>query len=224
MRPTVNAGSGHEETGTAGDDPTALTHGRVDLCRDIVSDSGTRYHIRPIEPGDAARLVAFHQHLSSRSVYLRFFSYHPVLSKAEVTRFTNVDNLNRLALVATDGDSLLAVGRFDREAGDTEAEVAFVVADGHQHHGIGSLLLDELARAGRERGILTFRAETLFENKAMLDVFHHAGFAVESRVEFGTVILRFPISLTPAYEAALARREAARRGPHRGTSETANPG
>jgi len=85
-----------------------------------------------------------------------------------------------------------------------------IVADEFQHHGIGTLLLDELARAARERGVEAFRADTLAENSAMLDVFRHAGFPVSSSIEYGTVTLRFPIQLTDDYRAALAAREATR--------------
>ena len=181
-----------------------------ELERDVVSDGDLHYHVRPIRPDDAPRLVAFHHHLLPRSVFLRFFSFHPELSPKEVEHFTCVDYVNRLALVAESEDRLIAVGRYDSAPGDTEAEVAFVVSDEFQHHGIGALLLDELARAARVRGITSFRAETLCENRAMLDVFHHSGFPVTSSVEYGTVTLRFPIEPTDAYEAALADREASR--------------
>ena len=156
-------------------------------------------------PTTRARLVAFHQLLSPHSVYLRFFTFHPTLSQGEVERFTTVDYVNRLALVATAGDRLIAVGRFDRTPGETEAEVAFVVADEYQHHGIGSLLLDELARAAWQRGVEVFRADTLAENAAMLDVFRHAGFPVTSGIEYGTVTLRFPIEPTDALPVRAGR-------------------
>ena len=152
--------------------------------------------------------MAFHEHLSTRSVYLRFFTLHPTLSDVEVARFTTVDYVDRLALVATVDDRLIAVARYDRPPGETEAEVAFVVADEYQHHGIGSRLLDDLATAARARGVLTFRAETLAENHQMLDVFRHAGFPVSAHTEYGTVTLRFPIAVTPDHEAARARHEA----------------
>src|ERR1019366_6400557 len=131
--------------------------------------------------------------------FLRFFSFHPELSPKEVEHFTCVDYVNRLALVAESEDRLIAVGRYDSAPGETEAEVAFVVADEFQHHGIGALLLDELARAAWERGIVSFRAETLSENRAMLDVFHHSGFSVSSSVEYGAVTLHFPIEPTDVY-------------------------
>ena len=183
-----------------------------DLERDVAA-GGLRYHIRPIRPDDASRLVAFHQLLAPHSVYLRFFTYHPTLSQGEVERFTTVDYVNRLALVATAGDRLIAVGRFDRAPAETEAEVAFVVADEYQHHGIGSLLLDELARAAWQRGVEVFRADTLAENATMRDVFRHTGFPVTSGIEYGTVTLRFPIEPTDAYRSALAAREETRRLP-----------
>jgi GNAT superfamily N-acetyltransferase len=181
-----------------------------ELERDVVSDESTCYHMRPIRPDDAAGLMAFHLHLAPRSVYLRFFTFHPTLSEAEVQRFTCVDYVNRLALVAEIDGNLIAVGRFESKPGEAEAEVAFVVADEYQHHGIGSLLLDELAQAARSRGISTFTAETLGENCTMLDVFRHAGFPVSSSVEYGTVMLRFPIEPTEKYRAALAGRESRR--------------
>jgi|GEM_PF-153047 GNAT superfamily N-acetyltransferase len=181
-----------------------------DLERDVMSDRKTRYHLRPIRPDDGAMLIAFHRHLAPRSIYLRFFTFHPTLTEAEVQRFTCVDYVNRLALVAEIEGRLIAVARFDSKPGDAEAEVAFVVADEYQHHGIGSLMLDELARAARRRGITTFRADTLAENHTMLDVFRHAGFSISSSIDYGTVTLRFPIEPTETYQAALAARESKR--------------
>jgi len=192
-----------------------------ELEHDVVSGGNLHYHVRPIRTDDGPRLVTFHSHLLPRSVFLRFFTFHPELSSKEVEHFTCVDYVNRLALVAEIGDHLIAVGRYDSAPGATEAEVAFVVSDAFQHHGIGAFLLDELVRAARARGITAFRAETLCENHAMLDVFRHAGFPVTSSIEYGTVTLRFPIEPTDAYEAALADREALRQW--RGDSQATPP-
>jgi GNAT superfamily N-acetyltransferase len=186
------------------------------LERDVAATDGLCFRVRPIRPDDAGRLVEFHRILSPQSVYLRFFTFHPTLSAVEVARFTTVDYVDRLALVAAEGDRLIAVGRFDRFPGTTEAEVAFIVADEFQHHGIGALLLDELVKAARERGIETFTAQTLAENHAMLDVFRHAGFPVTSRIEFGTVNVQFPLAPSEAAQAAVDAREARWRVPESG--------
>lgn len=187
----------------------------ADLERDAKT-GGLVLHVRPITPDDAPRLAAFHGGLSPYSIYLRFFSFHPVLSDQEVRRFTQVDYHDRLALVAVDGDRLVAVARYDRHRDSSDAEVAFVVDDQFQRHGIATLLLDELARAGWERGITSFSAETLLDNKGMVNVFFHSGFPVTYSHQGGVVSVRFPIEPVPAYREALAVRERSRTVPARG--------
>ena len=44
-------------------------------------------------------MTAFHESLSPRSVYRRFFFAHPHLSPGEVERFTHVDYVDRMAFV-----------------------------------------------------------------------------------------------------------------------------
>jgi len=155
--------------------------------------NGAELRLRPIRCNDAEKLVAFHAHLSFDSIYRRYFSLHPVLSATEVKHFTQVDYVNRLALVIEDGDELVAVGRYDRYPEGTTAEVAFVVRDDYQHLGLGHRLLDALAAAAWERGITDFSAETLSSNRAMMSVFRHSGFPVTSSREYNEVSVRFPI-------------------------------
>jgi GNAT superfamily N-acetyltransferase len=190
-----------------------------ELACDVTIDDGTRIHIRPIRPDDAAGLVAFHGTLSPESVYRRFFSVHPRLSDAEVARFTCVDYVDRLAFVALDGDRVIAVGRYDRTAGTTEAEVAFVVADHYQHHGIGTALLERLADAAWKNGITTFVASTMAENRQMLHVFSDSGFQVTRAFADGIIDVRFSIEPDDAYRAAReSRRSRTEKPRHRDES------
>jgi hypothetical protein len=109
---------------------------------DVVLSDGSTAHLRPITPADADALQRFHLSQSPESTYLRFFAPYPRLSDADLHRFTNVDHVDRVALVATVGDEILAVGRYDRIGGRREgtAEVAFNVSDHHQGRGLGSVL------------------------------------------------------------------------------------
>ena len=172
----------------------------------VLADGGTAF-VRPIAPADASRLAAFHARLSPESIYFRFFSPHPRLSTDELDRFTNVDHDARAALVMLIGEELIGVGRYDRLARGDTAEVAFVVSDAHQGRGVATLLLERLAAAARERGLRRFSADVLPHNRAMLGVFHDAGFDVASRFEDGIVRLVFPIDRTPRAAAAARRRE-----------------
>lgn len=160
----------------------------------VTTRSGDAVTLRPIRPDDAPRLIDFHQHLSPQSVYRRFFSVHPRLSAAEVERFTCVDRIDRQAFIAEDGDELIAVGRYDRSPGTDEAEVAFVVTDRYQHHGIARALLDALAASARLQGIGTFFACVLPENHDMLSVFTHSGFRVSTAIEDDVVNVRFDLT------------------------------
>jgi GNAT superfamily N-acetyltransferase len=167
---------------------------------------GTRVELRPIRDTDGPGMTAFHESLSPRSVYRRFFFAHPRLSTGEVERFTHVDYVDRMAFVVTDAERIVGVGRYERLEGTDEAEVAFVVTDAYQRRGIGALLLDRLAEVAVRQGITTFVAQTLSENRDMLGVFLTSGFPVESSSEGGTVSVRFPIEPTDDYTRVRGRR------------------
>ncbi len=172
----------------------------------MLADGGTA-HVRPIRPEDAPLLRAFHNRLSPESLYLRFFSPHPRLSEREVAHFTQVDHDARVALVVVLGEELIAVARYDRLPRSDEAEVAVIVADAQHGRGIASALLERLASAARERGVHRFTADVMPQNRAMLHVFHDAGFEVTSRFEDGVVRVSFPIDRTPENQAAALERE-----------------
>jgi GNAT superfamily N-acetyltransferase len=134
--------------------------------------------VRSIGPGDQEALRAFHRRLSDDTVRNRYFGSHPQLSVSEALRLTTLTHGSEAALVATAGDVLVGVGRYIRLGQSAAAEVAFVVADGYQHHGIGTELLALLARLAWSDGIRRFVADTLATNTAMLYVFRHSPDAV----------------------------------------------
>jgi acetyl coenzyme A synthetase (ADP forming)-like protein len=174
---------------------------------DVVLRDGGTAHVRPIEPTDGPALVAFHQRLSPETIHARFFSPKPTLTAAEVERFTHVDHVARVALVAELGDHLVGVARYERMDDAREAEVALVVTDEHQGRGIGTVLLEHLAAAARERGITRFVAETLATNRRMLEVFADAGFEEHTSYAGGAVLVELAIEPTDTARAAAFERE-----------------
>jgi GNAT superfamily N-acetyltransferase len=154
---------------------------------------GGRAVVRPISPGDADALRRFHEHLSQRSIQMRYFYPHKELKPDEVAHLTQVDGADRVALVVEHGGELIAVGRYDRLDDRTTAEAAFVVADEYQHHGLASMLLDQLVERARAAGISRLVAEVLVENAAMLSLFRQAGFPIQFKTEWGVVVLTMSI-------------------------------
>ncbi|MGD9957591.1 MAG: N-acetyltransferase family protein, partial [Candidatus Nanopelagicales bacterium] len=119
---------------------------------DVVLRDGRTARLRPIRPSDAERLAEFHRSLSEETIYYRFFAPYPELTDRDLARFTTVDHVDRVAFVALTGDDIIGVGRCDR-VDARDAEVAFVIRDAHQGRGLGSVLLEHLAAAARERGV-----------------------------------------------------------------------
>lgn len=173
---------------------------------DVLLRDGGAAHLRPIMPGDAERLVAFHDAQSEESVYFRFFAPYPHLSDNDVRRFTNVDHVDRGALVAVIGADIVGVARYDRISA-TEAEVAFNVADAHQGRGLGSVLLEHIAAAAREQGIVRFVAEVLPSNGRMISIFTDAGYRVRQGLDDGVVNLDFAIAPTASSVRVMRARE-----------------
>ncbi len=174
----------------------------------VLSDGGT-VHLRPITPDDADAILAFHSRLSDRTRYFRYFSPYPRMPRRDVERFTQVDYVSRVALIALLGDDIVAVGRYDRLGDEDAAEVAFVVQDDHQGRGLGSILLEHLAAAARENGLVRFVAEVLAENSTMVRVFLDAGYEVKRELEQGILHLEFAIDPTEQSVAVARAREQA---------------
>ncbi|GAA3614035.1 bifunctional GNAT family N-acetyltransferase/acetate--CoA ligase family protein [Marihabitans asiaticum] len=162
---------------------------------DVVLRDGSVARLRPILPSDAEGIHRFHSGQSEESIYLRFFAPIRRLSDKDVARFTQVDYVDRMALVALVRDDIIGIGRYDR-VDESSAEVAFNISDSYQGKGIGSVLLEHLAALAQERGITRFEAEVLPQNRKMLGVFSEAGYEVSRRYEDGVVMLHFDIAPT----------------------------
>jgi acyl-CoA synthetase (NDP forming)/RimJ/RimL family protein N-acetyltransferase len=174
---------------------------------DIVAADGGTVHLRPICPDDAEGLTGLMDRSSDQTRYYRFFGPMRRLSDRDLHRFTHVDHDSRVAFVVLLGDQIIGVGRYDRYPGTDDAEVAFLVEDAHQGRGLGSVLLEHLAAAGRERGVKRFVAEVLAQNSKMVRVFRDAGYKAERSYEDGVVHLTFPIEQTEDALAVAYERE-----------------
>jgi acetate---CoA ligase (ADP-forming) len=177
---------------------------------EVLRDGGSIL-IRAIRPDDKARLDEHFRGLSERSLYFRFMGMRRALGAAELARLTEPDFKDHAALVATlteDGrERFIGVGRYLRGSNRARAEIAFAVLDAHQGRGIGTLLLEHLARIASVNGIDEFEADVLGDNKRMLDVFAQSGFRVRRSFESGTVHVYFPTGETTEFLAANLARE-----------------
>jgi len=157
---------------------------------------GTTVTIRPIRPEDEPLMVKFHQTLSERSVYFRYF--HPMklsqrIAHERLTRICFIDYDREMALVVDHRDpetglhEILAVGRLIKLRGRNEAEFAIVISDQYQRQGIGTELLRRLLQIGRDKKIGRIVADILPENSGMQRVCEKLGFQLHYSLKEGVV-------------------------------------
>lgn len=151
---------------------------------DVLLADGTVATIRPVAADDGPALVSLHDRAEPESLRLRFFAVSRLAGRTYAEHV--VTSPDTLALVAERCGQVVAVATAEPVEAGT-AEVAFLVADEYHGLGLGSLLLEHLAAAGRARGCRRFLAEVLSENTGMLQVLRDAGFAVTRRAEAGSV-------------------------------------
>jgi acetyltransferase len=143
--------------------------------------------VRPIRPEDEPLLVEFHEALSERSVYSRYFQALKLSRRTaheRLTRICYLDYDREIALVAETTDPatnramILGVGRLSRIRGTRDAEFALLVRDAYQNLGVGSELLRRLIAIGRDEGLARIVGELLMDNREMRKVCEKLGFKV----------------------------------------------
>lgn len=135
--------------------------------------------LRPISPRDFELERDFVRGLSRSTSYLRLMSGRQP-SADEVRRWTEIDWRREGALVATVRvdciERQIGVARYVAQPGETEAEIAIVLSDAWQGHGLGVPLLASLIELARQSGITRLFGATLSENAAMIALGRRLGF------------------------------------------------
>lgn len=150
----------------------------AELGRTELAD-GTEIGFRYGRPSDRDALISAFDRLSARSRYLRFFQRMQQMPAALIERLIDVDQTDRVAVVAFlvgDPDTLIGVVRYIRYSEQPDrADVALTVLDDYQGEGLASHMYDLLTSIATSRQIATFTADVLRENTPMLRFFRARG-------------------------------------------------
>jgi acetyltransferase len=152
-----------------------------------------RVLIRPVLPQDEQLTSAFFSGLPARARYDRFMAPMPNLPPSLVKRFTNVDYVSHVALVAEvfagGHETVVAEARYASGADPAVAEFAVSVAEAWQGRGLASLLLGKLICRAAGAGIARMTGETLASNARMLHLARKAGFTATPSAEVRELVL-----------------------------------
>ena len=152
---------------------------------------GSSIRVRDLAPDDRDKLRAGFEELSPTARLMRFGRTVDELPESMLDALMDVDGHDHVALVAVEdtepeGDGL-GIARFIREPYETAAaEAAITVAEGQRGRGVGTALLQALARRATREGVTEFRNYVLAENVAMRRVFEDLGAHVA--VQGGSIV------------------------------------
>ena len=150
-----------------------------------IMKGGIEVTIRPIRVEDEPLMVKFHETLSDRTVYLRYFSSLSLARRTAHERLVRIcfsDYEREMVLVAEYRDPqtgelhILGVGRLNKLQTDKAGELAVLVADQYQHRGLGSELLRRLIQIARDEKLSRIVAEMLRDNLAIQTTLRRLGF------------------------------------------------
>lgn len=177
---------------------------------DVVVRDGSTVSLRQAEERDVIPLLQFLQSLSPESLYFRFHG-RPALTEARVRALVGLDGRRATTLIAETTGRIVGFASYYQERGPSHrAEVAFAVADNVQGHGIGTRLLEQLARLARREGIATFHASVLGDNRQMLAVFRDSGFTETVSLQDGVCHVTLSLAMTERFvEQSAARSQSA---------------
>jgi acetyltransferase len=164
---------------------------------------GTVVTMRPIRPEDEPLMVRFHETLSERSVYLRYFQTIQLTQRIahdRLLRICFIDYAREMALVVihknkiTGEQEILGVGRLIKLHGTKDGEFAILVSDSWHHRGLGEAMLKRLVEIGRGEKLSRIFGDILPENADMLRLCDKLGFRRHYSPEEGVVRAEITLS------------------------------
>jgi GNAT superfamily N-acetyltransferase len=177
---------------------------RVPEDRDTLRVSGERpphamreIAVRRADPGDRAAAAAMHERCSSHTLRQR---YHGPVGDVDryLAHLLDPRHGQTLAVESEDG-TIVALAHLLWD--DDAAEIAVLVEDAWQRHGIGGALVQRLTELARTAGVDEVYAVTNSSNSGMIATLRGLEVPLDYQVEDGTLVITAHLSPTPALTA-----------------------
>ena len=150
-----------------------------------VMKNGTEITLRPIRPEDEPAMARFHETLSDRSVYLRYFYPFNLRARVAHDRLVRICfigarsrdcNRSRLSRSEACQHNIFGVGRLIKSHARDEGEVAVLISDDWQNQGLGFELFRRLIQIARAEKLTRIFVEILPDNFPMKKIAAKLGF------------------------------------------------
>lgn len=178
---------------------------------DALAADGRIVHLRPTLLADVPELIAMHERSPDRDLRQRFFGAGRGLIADEAARLARLNTTGEgVAIVAVDDGALVGAASFRQLPEQPErAEFGLLVTPEHQHRGIGTLMLEYLARTAVATGITELSGQILGGNAAMLRLTQRLAPGTVMPYSDGVVDVVFSTDLDEMFADGVAERERA---------------
>ena len=141
--------------------------------------------LRALRPGDEILLQEFFRSHTLDTIYERYGGLVATMTTERAHALVSVDQSRdcALAIVSPDGREIDAIGRYCLDPKGDAAELAFVVRENRRRQGLATLLLQQLTRIARARGLRRLWAQVGSHNAAMLAILRRHAFSLVTEPE-----------------------------------------
>lgn len=154
---------------------------------------GSAVTLRELKDEDRGMLEWFVDRLSEDTIYFRFLA-------TGINREVIIDQLaprpGACTLVALKERAIIGHVAFFRSQQDA-AEIGVLILDAYQGKGLGTRLIESIARVANSEGVTVFEAIIDWNNTRMIRMVRSMGFPTSEKVEPDLIRIRFPTSIDP---------------------------
>ncbi|WDP90599.1 MAG: GNAT family N-acetyltransferase [Desulfobacter sp.] len=170
----------------------------IETIQTFKNDLKVRF--RAIKPSDEEQMRRLFYRFSDKAIYYRYFSPIKTMPHAKMQAYVNVDYRDVVSVVGLVGEpgnqTLIAEARIAKYPDNPFYDIAFVVDEDYQGHGIASFLYQMLSQLAKERGAVKMTADVLSSNRAMIKVFEKGAYPLTAKLEGGAYALSIDLTKT----------------------------
>jgi RimJ/RimL family protein N-acetyltransferase len=160
-----------------------------------IQDEGpSRVGLAQLEPSDREPLRRLFYRLSPETLYRRFMSPIARPEQTRPDRLLDIDHRDREAIVAVEDGEIVGVARYVRWPSSDAAELAVVVADAWQRHGLATRMLTALARQASAAGIQRFTLIMQADNRPILRLVRRVDPSARLSLSYGVYETTVPVA------------------------------
>lgn len=168
----------------------------IETIQTFKNDLQVRF--RAIKPSDEEQMRRLFYRFSDKAIYYRYFSPIKTMPHAKMQAYVNVDYRDVVSVVGLVGEpgnqTIMAEARIAKYPNKPFVDIAFVVDEEYQGHGIATFLFQMLTRLAKERGAVKMTADVLSSNRAMLKVFEKGEYPLTAKLEGGAYALSIDLT------------------------------